>query len=118
MLEKNLITAGCFYLVLAVIFNTIANVFIKYAADRGGHMCNMYFSWYFILGITFFGLNLLLYTKALSYLPLHVGYPFLVGLSAFGITASSFFIFGAAFEYKDILGVILLIIGICILTYK
>lgn len=88
---------GVFALIVAIIFNSLGNIFLKFGADRGisfsfdggigawlaGHA-------FLIAGVIFFAVNVLFYTIALRALPLSVAYPVMVGsvFFAVGIVAS------------------------------
>lgn len=104
------------WFIIAVIFNIFANVLIKLASNKGVENLEVYFSWQFILGLAFFGLNLLFYTKSLANVPLAVAYPTLVGLSALGIAVSSFFLFEPYFSMRQCIGIVLLIISIYLIS--
>ena len=115
------------FLVIALIFNALANILMKLANVKGitDHNCtlteriiNVYLSWPFIGGIVLFGLNLLCYTFALSKLSLSIAYPIMVGSGFVIIGISSYFIFGERLTYVQIAGTFLILMGVILLAYQ
>jgi multidrug transporter EmrE-like cation transporter len=86
---------------------------MKYAgihSPQGG--VDLYFSKYFLLTLVLFGLNLLFFSQALRQIPMFIGYPILVGVSIILITCASSILFSETPSYSQILGILLLMLGI------
>ena len=106
-------------LAIAITLNIFANLFLKQAVMvTGGSKLDVYQSLYFMLGILFFGLNLLAYTQAQSTLAVSIAYPVLVGLSVIGITVGGKFLFGETIKMVHCIGLLIIIIGVAIVAYN
>lgn len=115
------------FLVIALIFNALANILMKLANVRGitDHNCTLserisgvYLSWPFIGGIVLFGLNLICYTFALSKMQLSVAYPIMVGSGFAIIGVSSYFLFNERLTPMQITGTLLILLGVILLAYQ
>lgn len=115
------------FLVIALVFNALANILMKLAnirsiADHNGtlseRIAGIYLSWPFIGGLFLFGLNLLCYTFALSKMHLSVAYPIMVGSGFVIIGISSYFLFNERLTPFQIAGTFLILIGVTLLAYQ
>ena len=106
-------------LVVAVLFNGIANVLMKAgmrnapeAAGAVSAIKHYLHSWPVLLGLTLFALNVVAYTQALTKIPLSVAYPLMVSLSGVIVVSSSMLFFKEDISTVQWLGFALLIAGI------
>ncbi len=104
-------------LAAAILFNTLGNFFIKrfsVATEVQGVLD--YLSPSFVLGLAFFGLNLVLYARALTGIPLALAYPILVGSTVAGVAGIAAFWFGEQLGVAHLLGLALVTAGIALLA--
>ena len=104
------------YILAAALFSALGNIFLKYASQDKDYY-EIIFNWYFFLGVIFFGINLLFYSLALQKIPVSIGYPMLASLSILFVAISGYFFFGENMSLIYKIGIIVVIIGICILGY-
>ena len=106
-------------LVLAAGVNTcIGNLLLKQSRRVASDLSllSMFFSPWFIGGIMFFGMNVILFTKALEKLPVSAAYPVLAGLG-FGLLAiSSSILFDERLNYNQWVGVAMILAGVIVLS--
>jgi small multidrug resistance pump len=111
-------------LLVGVLANSSASLLIKIAMmpprtfpslkDPMGALMN----WPFWLGLVFYGIALLLYAASLVRLPLHIAHPILTG-GAIGLVALiSIRLFGESVYWYNLLGILLIIIGIILVTMR
>jgi multidrug transporter EmrE-like cation transporter len=106
-------------LVVTAGFNTCAgNLLLKYsrqvAPDPG--LVSLLFSPYFIGGLFFYGLNVILFAKALDVLPVSSAYPVLAGLGFLLISCTAFLFFGEAITLPKVFGMLLIMAGVVLLA--
>jgi multidrug transporter EmrE-like cation transporter len=110
---------GWLMLIGAVLFNTLGNLFIKQLSEtKELHGIMNYIAPPFILGLGCFGANLVLYSRALKYIPIAVAYPILVGSTMSCIVLVAVSWFGEAFGVAHALGMTLVLSGIWILAHS
>ena len=108
-------------LVLSLISNALANVFIK-AGMRyytGGilHIFHHLLRSPLVLaGLLFFGLAFIGYSFVLSRLELSIAYPIMTGAGFAIVSIFSFILFGESFSPVKIIGIIFVFIGIILLS--
>ena len=108
---------GLAFLLLAAFLNAIANLLIKKSAlsttvsDYG-----QFFSLYFLIGIFFFGLNLIFYAKSLKVIPISLAYPILIAIGVIGVSLGSSFFFEEEFNVIKYTGVFFLVIGVFLIA--
>lgn len=95
----------------AITGNVLGNTFVRTASAQGGGLAAMYLSIPFLLGLAFFGLNVVSYAKALQAIPLSVAYPVLVGASITGVALIAAFVFKESVTPLRLLGMALIIAG-------
>jgi len=114
------------FLVVALIFNALANILMKLANVRSNLPANasimekivsIYFSIPFIGGLFLFALNLFFYTYALSKMNLSVAYPIMVGAGFTIIGVSSYFIFNERLSAIQVTGILLILIGVTLVAH-
>ncbi len=91
------------FLAVAVCCNVAANILVKYAslgARSGVPGYAVYFTLPFLIGVVFFGLNLLAYSQAIKSIPLVIGYPVMVGASLAGVTLLALTLFGETLQFR------------------
>lgn len=113
------------FLIMALVFNAMANILMKVASSRGGLAENasitdklsvIYLSWPFIGGLCLFGLNLLCYTFALSRMNLSVAYPIMVGVGFTIIGIASCLVFHERLSALQMMGLFLILIGVTLVA--
>jgi len=104
-------------LATAILCNILGNYFIKRFSIHGevGNMLG-YLKSSFIAGTLFFGLGLLLYTRALKEIPISVAYPVMVGISMMALSLLAIFTLGERFGFRDAVGALLVVAGVALLT--
>jgi multidrug transporter EmrE-like cation transporter len=106
-------------LALAGINSTIGNMLIKRGrllAEPGSGAIEKIFEINFIGGLFFYGVNLLLFAKALETAPVSSAYPVLAGIGFLGVALSSTYFFGEQVGMKEIGGMLLVVCGIWLLA--
>lgn len=104
-------------LVGAILFNTLGNLFIKsFSIATEVRSPLDYLTPAFILGMAFFGSNVVLYSFALKSIPIVVAYPILVGMSLAAVSLVAVFWFKESFGLSHLLGVVFVTIGIICLA--
>lgn len=113
------------FLIVALIFNALANILMKYAnvvcqlPENAGiveKITGLYLSWPFISGLILFGMNLLCYTQALSQMKLSVAYPVMVGAGFAIIGVTSYFIFNERLSAVQYAGIVLILVGVTLVA--
>ncbi len=109
---------------LAILFNSLANVALKFPTKTGAlepattfKMIRIIFlNKFFFLGIFLFGLNFLAYTLSLRSLRLSTAYPILIGGSVVLITILSIVWLKESFSFLQVAGIIFILAGIALLN--
>jgi multidrug transporter EmrE-like cation transporter len=100
--------------------NTCAgNLLLKHSriAAKPGLWAMLSSPW-FLLGLFFYGLNVILFAKALDKLPVSVAYPTFAGLGFILITLSARVFFGEAVTALKVFGTLLILAGLACLAVK
>ena len=105
------------FLLIAVVFNSLANIFIKLASYKALAIA-IYTNAYFMLGLGLFTLSLIFYTLALRGLNVAVAYPVLIGLSLLVITSIAFFFLGEGIKIEQVTGMLLITLGVMLITIR
>jgi multidrug transporter EmrE-like cation transporter len=71
---------------------------------------------YFILGISFYAVNVLIFSKSLDKLEITVAYPLLTAVGYLALFIISFLYMGETLSYVKILGAIFVLVGISLLV--
>jgi len=106
------------YLLFAAIGSTIGNLLIKQSrlvVDKGDFL-SLVLQPYFIAGLIFYGISVILFAKSLDVLKVSVAYPVLAasGFSLLVIAAQVFI--GEYLSTKQYLGLIIVIVGVFLLA--
>ena len=108
---------GWLALAAAVVFNTLGNFCVKrFSTSTEINHITDYLAPSFVLGICCFGLNLLLYAKALKTIPLTIAYPIMIGVTMSGLTLFGIFAFAERFTLRDTLGLAFVAAGIALFS--
>ena len=101
------------YLMLAVVFNTSANLVIKcFAAKQSETILDLITNVPLFLAAALFGINFIYYTKALNFIDISIAYPIVVGFSIILIISFSILLFNERLSITQLGGMGLIIIGI------
>lgn len=114
---------GYVLLLGALICNGCANFLLKLGATRfagleGGLLRATVGNYMFIGGLLLFACNIVLYTLALSRLPLSIGYPIMIVGSLIVIIVLSALYLGEAVSTLQYVGIGLLFVGITLIYLK
>lgn len=106
-------------LFFAAIFSTIGNLLLK--ANISFNLSS-FPEWLallrplFLIAVFFYMLNLVLFSKALEFLPVNIGYPVLASLGFIILSISSAFFFKETMTSIQIIGLMVVIVGIFMLA--
>ena len=109
------------FVLLAGLNSTIGNLLLKASRQNLGPevgLIEQYTSDSFIGAILFYGLNVILFAKALDHLPVNVGYPILASAGFAMLSLSSWLVYGETLNWIQITGLLVVIIGICLLSFS
>ncbi len=105
-------------LFIAAMNNSLGSLLLKksrlVASDPG--LLTLLFSPWFLAGLSVYGINLVLFTKALEKLPLSQAYPVFAGLGFGLITVASQYFFGERFTFHQGVGLGLIFCGIVMMS--
>ena len=106
------------FLVIATINNSIGNILIKQSSSISNKVgaTNFLFSPHFVLGITFFGLNIIFYSISLRSIPLSTAYPILAGGSFLITTVFSQIIFLESIDFVKVIGLVFITLGMSLVV--
>ncbi len=113
------------FLVLAIVFNAGANIMMKSGVisqpvKTGEGFINFVMSyllnWQLMTGLTFFGVALIFYTKALEKYNLSIAYPMMTSCGLIIVTLWSLLVFGEKLSYFQFGGIFMIIGGIWMLN--
>jgi small multidrug resistance pump len=109
-------------LILGVLSNASASVLIKVAMTSKespieiSNPLSIIGNFTLISGVALYGLAFVLYALALNYLPLNVAHPILTSGSIALVSIASVIFFGEILSPINIVGIALIILGVCALT--
>lgn len=113
------------FLILAILFNAGANIMMKTGVttrpvESGNHFFGFILSyltnWQLMLGITFFGIALIFYTKALEKFNLSIAYPLMTSCGLIIVTFWSVLVFHEKLNMYQTGGIFMIIGGIWMLN--
>ncbi|MDP4008071.1 MAG: SMR family transporter [Candidatus Peregrinibacteria bacterium] len=115
---------GYIFLITAMVLNAIANIMMKIGSGNlnyfteYGIIQGLLKNYILIIGVFLFALNVMFYVLALSKINLSIGYPIMAigGLSI--ITIVSYFFLKEAISPLQLVGLLLILVGIICLTIK
>lgn len=110
-------------LFFGIVSNALASVLIKFGVSSKSfpsirNIKDLVENWPFWLGIFFYLLTFLLYTWSLSKFPLNIAHPVLTTGSVALVALISFFYFKESLNFLNMFGIILVIIGVLLITFK
>lgn len=111
-------------LIVGIVSNASASVFVKMAmmpprkfpssSDPMAALSN----WPFLLGLVFYGFAFVLYSAALSRLPLNVAHPLLTAGAVVAVSVCSYVIFDEPVYWTTIMGILLVTAGVVLITAR
>jgi len=110
-------------LLFGIVSNALASVLIKVSITSKSFLSftnikDSLENWPFWLGIFFYLLTFLLYTWSLSKFPLNIAHPTITTGSVALVALISFFYFKESLNILNMIGIILVIIGVFLITFK
>ncbi|MEY4591023.1 MAG: hypothetical protein RL497_3099 [Pseudomonadota bacterium] len=112
------ISSAWVFIVIAGLFSTVGNLCLKKASieSGGGDFLGMLFQPYFIGGLFFYGLNVVLFASALKHLDVSKAYPVLaaIGFSTLSIVAAV--VFRESLTITNYVGLLVIIVGIFLVS--
>lgn len=105
---------------LAGLNSTLGNLLLKASRKNlltDSSVLEQYTSPLFFGAVAFYGFNLILFAKALDYLPVSVGYPILAASGFAMLSVMSWLVLGERLSLMQIMGIFVIIIGIFMLAY-
>lgn len=115
---------GYVFLITALVLNAVANIFVKVGSGNlayfkeygliGGLLKN----YILVLGCALFAFNVAFYVLALSKLNISVAYPIAMGGGLIIITLISYFFLKEIITPLQLLGMLLILVGVVFLTAK
>lgn len=109
-------------LLMGVISNASASILIKAATSYGNtpislnNPISIITNYYLICGVILYGVAFILYTLALTLHPLNIAHTTLTSGSIALVTLASVIIFGENISTIKIIGICLIIFGVCLLV--
>lgn len=101
----------------SILFNVAGNLLVKqFSTTADIRSLWDYLAVPFVLGITAFGIGVMLYGKALRHIPIVMAYPIQVGACILVIAAFAVVVFGERISAPDMLGIALIVGGIALLS--
>lgn len=111
-----------FILLAGIAANASASILIKMAVTHPRKMPSLenihesLLNWPFWLGLFFYGIALLLYTAALTKLPLNIAHPILTSGAIASVAIASFVLFKEEISTISLVGIALIIIGVTLIS--
>ena len=106
--------------ILASINTTLGNLFLKrsrmYIDDYS--ILGLMQSYWFIGGLCFYGINVVVFSKSLELLPVSSAYPVLAGLGFALIIITSHFLYYEKFGMTQLIGICFILIGIVLIAHN
>ena len=110
------ISVAWLLIILAAVNSTLGNLLLKKSSIPGGGLLMLVFNPYFIAGLAFYGINVLLFAKALEVLPLSTAYPVLAGFGFLFLVFASSILLGEMVGLYQGLGILLILAGVILLA--
>ena len=106
------------FLLLAAVNSTIGNLLLKQAAmlSEKENIFSLLFQPYFIGGLVFYGINVILFAKSLEVLKVSVAYPVLAAGGFTLLVLSSSLFFGEQLNGRQYAGVLVVLVGVFLLA--
>jgi multidrug transporter EmrE-like cation transporter len=113
-----------FILFLGIISNASASILIKYAVTPPRGFPSLQDpiaalkNWPFWLGIALYGVAFLVYSLALTKLPLNIAHPILTSGAIATVALASVFLFKESFHWSTGTGIAFIVVGVILLSLK
>ena len=106
-----------FLVLLAGVNSTIGNLMLKQSRSvpSDTFLCSLLDPW-FIGGLFFYGLNVVLFAKSLDYLPVSIAYPVLSGSGFILLVVLSRVLFAESATLLQMLGIFAIFVGILLVS--
>ena len=107
-----------FYLVSAVLFNSLANLLLKTQSQKGLDFSNLNLgylithNYLFISSVLAFAVNLVFYLLALRHISISIAYPIMIAISFVIINGAAHFVFHEQIQMIQVVGYILILVGL------
>ena len=115
---------GYLFLALALVLNATANVLLKIGATRLGGLDapdlagRLITNYHLLAGLSLFALNVVFYLLALTRLNLSIAYPIMMAGGVVIIVAASVLLLQEALTIRQVVGLLLLIVGIVLVAER
>lgn len=104
-------------IIVAAINSTLGNLLLKKSRENLNlSLIEQLFNGWFIGGLLFYGINVILFAKALEKLPVSVAYPVLAGIGFLLLTVSASWMLGEKIAPIQIFGIGLILFGVFLLA--
>ena len=113
-----------FYLVLALVANAVANIFMKLGSERFVEGVKklmvepmvFFGNWHFFAGLAFFGTALALYNLVLSKMSLSVAYPIMTTMGFVIVVSYSMYALEETLQWWQWVGLGMVLVGVVLLS--
>ncbi|RYU09650.1 DMT family transporter [Nocardioides iriomotensis] len=111
-------------LALGILANAAASLLVKKAVTEPRRMPSLadpigaLLNWPFWVGLVLYGATFLIYTAALTKLPLNVAHPILTSGAIAAVALGSAVFFGESLPWSTIAGIALVILGVALISLK
>ena len=98
-------------ILIAALNSTIGNLLIKKSSAANKNLFNIVTDPWFMVGLVFYGANVLLFSKAVQVLPVSSAYPVLAGVGFILLAGAANLIFKEPIGNNKMFGMVLIICG-------
>ena len=104
------------FVIVAGLNSTFGNMLLKKGSylEQGGNFPERIFNVWFLSGIIFYMVNVLLFYHSLRVLPVSLAYPVLAGTGFFSLSIGSYFFLSERLSYFQLFGIFVIFLGIII----
>lgn len=110
-----------FLVLLAGVNSCIGNVLLKYSriySPEHDSLLERYLTPAFAGGLFFYGVNVLLFAKALDDIDVSIAYPILAGSGFVFLAILSSYLFGEIITPSKLMGMLMIFLGVIAVSYK
>jgi multidrug transporter EmrE-like cation transporter len=110
---------GLVLVILAGLNSCLGNLALKYSrmvAVPHADFFSKLLNGYFVLGLAFYGINVVLFAKALDSAAVSIAYPVLAGSGFAMLAIASAIVFGERLCAQQIAGLVIVVVGIALLV--
>lgn len=114
----NLNLSGWAFIFIAAINNSMGSLLLKKSriVATDSSLLGLLFSPWFIAGLAVYGINVILFAKALEKLPVSIAYPVFAGIGFSLIALGGGWFFGERFDLNQWIGLGMILAGIIIMS--